>query len=1148
MEYVSQLLAVAFAEIRSARRLVRTWLFAVLSWLIGVVSYFYYAVLHGFASSYSATLGFINPRFLMSSVAFVLLCIFLLAMVFLAFDIRARDTRERIAEVLDSRPIDNLTLLGGRLLGLVLVAWVPILVLVIIVQLVGFSAVAFDWGFGSPVEPNSVVALLTIDSLPALMLWCSLVFLLAVTLRNRLVVAVVALALLGLFLWGTWQMPFYLVPLYSGITAGAAATSDVAPYFASVSDLAHRAGMLALTAGFLVLAAALHPRPDRGAKPVAVGTGVALAAVGAAGIALLMLGARNDMETRADWLVAHQARQDAPRPELDRVEGRIVIDPGDELRIELEYGLSAPTATSLTELTFSFNPAMAISELRLNGGLATYRHENGLLIVEPSAPLAAGEQATLAIVAAGVPDPAFGYLDSEIDVPWLTADANTLLMLGTEASMYRSDYAALMPAVCWMPIPGSAAGRDDPERYRRDFFTLDIAVETPSDWLVAGPGKREGEGGRYRFAPPASVPEVALLASRFERRSTEIGGVSFELLLHPKHLRNAELFAEAQEEVEGQVAELLADAEKLQLAYPYRGFSLVETPAALRSFGGGWRLPSVQALPGIALLREYGFPTSRFEFRFLNMEELENMEGGVPAAKARMLRGFFTEDVSGGNPLHGAVRNFMHFQTGARGEGAIALDFVVHELATQLLTRHHGGFFSAYVYSDGAQFGATLSQTMITAVTGEGGGIVASARNSVATKPSVWDRALGAPLAALDTATNPQQALAALWLKGPAIAQSIIDGVGREKAAALLAELRRRHAGGDFTAEDFAAAAATVGADIGVLLGDWLHDAALPGFLASEVNTVRIADDERGQPRYFSRAHVRNDEPVPGLVRLNFNFETRDGFRSDSTAPVRIEPHSAMEFGYVSASPPDRVWLDPYLSLNRRPVLLHTPEVDQIKTVDEAPFVRRPSDWRPNTEVGIVVDDLDEAFTIRYDSAEARARATGAGNLFTADADMDQGLPAYQPFTSQAPWMRQESPEAWGKYRHTTALAPVSEGTAVAVFTASLPSGGRWRLDYHVPNLPRGSASVAAARGAVIVNARVGDESPGQGQGVYDMRIVADGEETPVEFDGAASEFGWNNLGEFDLSAGEVRLEVGNTTTGRLVLADAIRWRPADSR
>ena len=72
------------------------------------------------------------------------------------------------------------------------------------------------------------------------------------------------------------------------------------PYIASASDLAHRAGMLALTAGFLVLAAALHPRPDRGAKPVAVGAGVALVAVGAAGIrAAHCWRPRNDVETRA---------------------------------------------------------------------------------------------------------------------------------------------------------------------------------------------------------------------------------------------------------------------------------------------------------------------------------------------------------------------------------------------------------------------------------------------------------------------------------------------------------------------------------------------------------------------------------------------------------------------------------------------------------------------------------------------------------------------------------------------------------------------------------------------------------------------------------------------------------------------------------
>ena len=46
----------------------------------------------------------------------------------LAFDIRARDERERIAGVLDTRPIPNVVLLGGRVLGIVFIAWLPLVV------------------------------------------------------------------------------------------------------------------------------------------------------------------------------------------------------------------------------------------------------------------------------------------------------------------------------------------------------------------------------------------------------------------------------------------------------------------------------------------------------------------------------------------------------------------------------------------------------------------------------------------------------------------------------------------------------------------------------------------------------------------------------------------------------------------------------------------------------------------------------------------------------------------------------------------------------------------------------------------------------------------------------------------------------------
>ncbi|MDE0443759.1 MAG: hypothetical protein OXL38_16830 [Gammaproteobacteria bacterium] len=60
------------------------------------------------------------------------------------------------------------------------------------------------------------------------------------------------------------------------------------------------------------------------------------------------------------------------------------------------------------------------------------------------------------------------------------------------------------------------------------------------------------------------------------------------------------------------------------------------------------------------------------------------------------------------------------------------------------------------------------------------------------------------------------------------------------------------------------------------------------------------------------------------------------------------------------------------------------------------------------------------------------------------------------------------------------------------------------------------------------------------------MTLVADGTETPVVFDGATAETGWNKLGEYEFTGTEVRLEVSSRTEGEMVIADAIRWTPLD--
>lgn len=1161
----STVLAVAIAEMRSARRLARTWIFAVLSLLVASIAFVYFSVIHGMASGYSATAGFVGARFLISAMGFYLLWILLLGMIFLAFDLRSRDTRERVAEVLDARPLSNLELLVGRLLGLVVVGWVPVLVLAVLVQSFGLIALGTDLWFGEPLEPGSLTAFVFAETLPSLILWCALVMLLTVVLRNRLVTALVALVLVATPLVVVTLMPAYMAPFLTFVATPSQFPSDILSITTTgltPDTIAHRLAMLLVAGGFVLWAAALYPRRDGASRAVQLGAGAALVVVGFAVVAALLAAAGSGLRDREAWLAAHEVYRDAAHADLTAMSGTVQVDPGSYLAIDVELTFAAPPGAP-SELVFSLNPGLEVEEVLLDGGPVAHRHELGLLLVEPPAPLRAGSEHALTVVAAGVPNAWFGHLDSVVE-PWSqTGQDNQIAVLGTESIVFADGYAALLPSARWLPYPGGNVTPPVHGAHRRDYFDLDLTVETPDGWLVAGPGLREElAAGRFRFRPPAPVPEFALAVGRFERRATEVAGVTLELLLHEDHTRNLAVFEEAGDALTERLTEIFEEAAGMGLPYPYRGLSLVEAPTSLRSYGGGWRMDTVLAQPGLMLMRETSWPTARFEFWFeilSSREELEaEHEGGVPEAKVRGLERFFENDIGGGNVFQGAARNFLGFQTAAAGPGAPALDFVVETLLMRLLS-DRDGHFSAHVFASGDSFGSVMAQTMTSLFGGgDDDSIVDSVATAASDQPSVWDRALGVPLSELDVWEDPAKAFNVVTLKGRAIATVLLDGLGREKAGALLAELRRRHAGGTFTAEDFHAAAAASGADITSLLGDWLDDAAMPGFIGSDVSVVRLRDDELGKPRYQIRLIVRNGEPAPGLARVRFS--TRQSAEEEANwiagDPMRIPGNSAVEVGLIAAGVPQAVELEPYLSLNRDRVALELPEVDQENTVDDEPFVgARPVEGP--LPVGdsreIIVDDLDPGFTVASTEAEGDGVRVGGGLQFSMDfgpdADIDQGLPTYQSFTA-APtgFSRQTASSAWGRYRHTIARATTGQGNHAATFAAELPESGRWRLAYHLPALSGGNpVSARAARGAVVVTASTGGSGAYFGrQGTYDIALESAGESQEVEFDASVAESGWNDLGEFELPAGEVRVKVTNSTSGRTVVADAIRWTPAN--
>ena len=120
-------------------------------------------------------------------------------------------------------------------------------------------------------------------------------------------------------------------------------------------------------------------------------------------------------------------------------------------------------------------------------------------------------------------------------------------------------------------------------------------------------------------------------------------------------------------------------------------------------------------------------------------------------------------------------------------------------------------------------------------------------------------------------------------------------------------------------------------------------------------------------------------------------------------------------------------------------------------------------------------------------------------------------------------WSRRVSQTSWGRYRHTVTYMGAGNGTTRAVMPVSLPNAGLWELELHQPFLPY----IAAAN-----------------RGHWNLTIVSSNGRETVSYDASVGIVGWNLVGQFQLPAGEVRVEISDQTDGMLVVADAIAWSP----
>ena len=1155
-----------FHEIRTLRRLLRTHVFIWIALFISTVYFLVVTLTHMYDAGNIPMLGVISPRYVMSLLSGSFIALFCMGVLLLTFDQVKRDELTRIHEVMSSKPANNLEVFTGRLLGVSITIAIPMLFFLFSIVTYGMVADMFSLKFGEPVELWSVVSFVLLDIVPNFLFFGSLVILFSMLFRSRLLAILLTLCGLVALFWFNSRLPLDISRPLQTVSGNVVFPSELVPTLFTPVIVFNRIALLLMSIGLLYWASCLGTRismtPSKDLVFGIVSFSLGLIVIGT------MFGVQALEHNRINqWVEVHDEHF-KPRsfPDVHKIRGSIDIKPGRMLSLDLTLDLSVDTNQDSNFVLFSLNPGYNISHLEV-AGVKVDDHEflRGLLKIPRH--YFTSDKTELVIVAKGRPDKLFAYLDSRDTLSQIVGpDVRQLRQLGTENSIFHSKFVVLQPGIKWYPTSGTATNEDAWERRKRDFFTLDIEVSVPRNWLVAGPAKREALVDRkhstYRFQQPSPLPEFALIGSRFESASIEVEGIWFEFLYSKAHRKKFERFERAGDPIRQRITWSLNSLRSTGMEYPYESFVLVEVPSTLRVFGGGVKMDTVMNPPGIVMVRESTLPTSldliidgtREEImERYNMTEQQFVRFEINAVDEYLRHPMFESN------LHLGLYRSLHIQqTSATRDGARALNTLLELLIGAL-----------YPYSETSfDFQIALDRNILNLASVEPLKKFRSFRqrdrvnfsdelhrkqHTILNAPEVWDTVASVGLFDIIDDKNSTLKMRALKFRTQRLERLLRETLGTDNVAPFLVDLINRFRGKTFTFEEFEAVVADYGVKLTELAGDLIGSADLPGFFASNPSSQRLEIDEK--MKYETSFVLQNREPVSGPVKLSLKYQNEEGWTKplgQSLLPtILVGANQSLHVVIESSNPVLYIWVEPYLSLNRMNLRVDLPQSEQLREQeffpDNNPSIKSITEIDQEKETlttSITIDDLDPGFSV-----VEFGRASTPNNVFTqfvrkllgdVEVPMDQGLPKYTMFNSSRSkgWCRWTDPTAFGIYRRTFTLAVQGDGLAFAKFTATLPKVGRWKLEYY---LPKGhfyeESEIAGGTRSVSSQAAVG---------TFYLEVHNGSTATNQTLDAPRLTPSWQTIGNFELTDLVVDVLVSNKSdqSYMYVFADAIRWTP----
>ena len=811
----NRILVVCGCEIKTVRRRIRFWILCASLTLLAIIGYVFSTLYLQYGANFSPSFGTTTPRHLLGNISPYVVLIFQLGILFLLLDSRRRHIRDRIDEILITKPVSHFEYLVGRVLSASFLLWIFTVFIVLTLHSIGLICDWVGFHFSEPFQFHSMLNLLLLDAPGTFIVSCSVVVLLTDALRLRVVVLLFGSALLVVWTFVVSESPYSFLAIISASSNDSLFISELSPQFVSLTTIATRITSLIFAGALLMFAASIVQIDGMSFKlksALCVGL-LVLSGVLYGSITWRVV--KHYYADPAKWREMHESHASAGYIDILEISGSVQINPKTSLLVDLELLLKAEDSETFT---FTFNPAMNINDIFLDDRRAEYFFKHGLLTVERGDISTSEEPYRMRIVAKRVPDPRFGYFNSAVD--YLTdpdVPTRAVALLGKDGSIYEKNYVALMSGVHWYPTSGPLGETPQSAQKGRDFFTVDLTIDlVAKNWHLVGPGTKlkttSSEHSEYQVNPEFAVSDVSLFASEFKHATMTVGGMTFGLNLHKKHSQNMrfgdENFLRALRDEIERIKSRFADR---GLSLPTRTLNLVEIPDRLRTVGGGMRMKSLTSLPEIGLLKESGFPTTDMERAFPDPSRRES----APSEEIWLIlhvvpfTTYFNSAVGTDNPLLGITDRYWSHHISASGEFAEILDEVIRALISPLDTPF--SIYSTLHVADLTQLMALrFSPSQSLALTFG----PLNQKNYFGSRLNVWNYMEQTGLKQPVNSEEYQERLELVLLKAKAIARGLLALNDEEKLMAWLMNIRNQFEGSSYTLPDLVETAELMGVQL----------------------------------------------------------------------------------------------------------------------------------------------------------------------------------------------------------------------------------------------------------------------------------------------------------------------------------------------